>query len=219
MKKKINLWDERFKEKKYFLKWPDEMVVRFLAKNNGKRNQKVLDLGCGSGRHCELLIKQGYQVYGCDVSANAIKMTIERIRKLNLKGKFEVSYFNSLPYENEFFDMIIAWHSIYYNNFETLLGTINEISRVLKKNGLFLFSMISTGDFRETYGKTTDGITYVGRKNAYDHFGLTYCVINNENELKKLMKNRFQILSIGYHEMYFEKKQRNCHWIVTAQKS
>ena len=88
MKKKINLWDERFKEKKYFLKWPDEMVVRFLAKNNGKQNQKVLDLGCGSGRHCELLIKQGYQVYGCDVSANAIKMTIERIRKLNLKGKF-----------------------------------------------------------------------------------------------------------------------------------
>ena len=219
MKKKINLWDGRFKEKKYFLKWPDEMVVRFLAKNNGKRNQKVLDLGCGSGRHCELLIKQGYQVYGCDVSANAIKMTIERIRKLNLKGKFEVSYFNSLPYENEFFDMIIAWHSIYYNNFKTLLETINEISRVLKKNGLFLFSMISTGDFRETYGKTTDGITYVGRKNAYDHFGLTYCVINNENELKKLMKNRFQILSIGYHEMYFEKKQRNCHWIVTAQKS
>ena len=77
MKKKINLWDERFKEKKYFLKWPDEMVVRFLAKNNGKRNQRVLDLGCGSGRHSELLIKQGYQVYGCDVSAAAIKMTIE----------------------------------------------------------------------------------------------------------------------------------------------
>ena len=68
----------------------------------------------------------------------------ERIRKLNLKGKFEVSYFNSLPYENEFFDMIIAWHSIYYNNFETLLGTINEISRVLKKNGLFLFRWIKS---------------------------------------------------------------------------
>ena len=83
-------------------------------------NQKVLDLGCGSGRHSELLIKQGYQVYGCDVSAAAIKMTMERIRMLNLKGKFEVSYFNSLPYENEFFDMIIAWHSIYYNNFEIL---------------------------------------------------------------------------------------------------
>ena len=208
MKKKINLWGERFKKKKYFLKWPDEMVVRFLAKNNGKRNQKVLDLGCGSGRHSELLIKQGYQVYGSDVSAAAIKMTIERIRMLNLKGKFEVSYFNSLPYENEFFDMIIAWHSNYYNNFETLLESINEISIVLNKNGLFLFSMISTGDFRETYGKTTDGITYVGRKNAYELFGLTYCVINNENELKKLLKNRFKILSIGYNEMYFEKKQR-----------
>ncbi len=219
MKNKINLWDEKFKEKNYFLGWPDEMIVRFLAKNKGKRNQKVLDLGCGSGRHCELLIKHGYQVYGCDVSSLAIKITMERIRNLNLKGKFEVSNFNSLPYENEFFDVIIAWHSIYYNNFETLLETINEISRVLKKNGLFLFSMISTGDFRETYGKTTDGITYVGRKNAYDHFGLTYCVINNENELKKLLKNRFKILSIGYNEMYFEKKQRNCHWIVTARKS
>ena len=85
----------------------------------------------------KLLIKHGYQVYGCDVSSIAIKITIERIRNLNLKGKFEVSYFNSLPYENEFFDMIIAWHSIYYNSFETLLQTINEISRVLKKNGLF----------------------------------------------------------------------------------
>ena len=80
-------------------------IKKTLKNNNFYR---FLDLGCGSGRHCELLIKHGYQVYGCDVSSLAIKITIERIRNLNLKGKFEVSNFNSLPYENEFFDVIIA---------------------------------------------------------------------------------------------------------------
>ena len=46
----------------------------------------------------ERIIYQYYKDLCENIFTCAIKITIERIRNLNLKGKFEVSNFNSLPY-------------------------------------------------------------------------------------------------------------------------
>ena len=82
-------WNKKYREKRFFLKWPDEMVVRFIAKYmNKSKDTRVLDLGCGSGRHSELLANNGYQIYGCDISKNSIEITKKRLKSLGLKGNF-----------------------------------------------------------------------------------------------------------------------------------
>lgn len=215
-------WDKKYQDKRFFLKWPDEMVVRFIAKYMSGNSTTVLDLGCGSGRHCELLAKHGGGgggniVYGCDISKNSISLTKKRLKSLNLKGNFIESYSWNLPYASNFFDYVIAWHSIYYNNFNNMKKAIDQIHRILNTNGITLISFIAKGDFRQKYGKLVSKNTYMGKKDAYDHADLTYS-IPNLNVLKKILKN-FTILSIGYNEMYFNPKQRTCHLLVIAKKS
>ena len=215
-----NRWNEKYKTKKLFLKWPDEMVVRFVSKYmNNTIGTCVLDLGCGSGRHSELLANNGYQVYGCDISKNSINITKKRLKSLGLKGDFIDAYSWNLPYNSNFFNFAIAWHSIYYNSFENIKKTIAEINRVLKNQGLLLASFISTSDFRRRNSKLVSKNTYLGNKYAYDHTSLTYCVPSLQNLKNIFSKNSFKIISTGYHEMYFNPSQRTCHWVVIAKKT
>jgi SAM-dependent methyltransferase len=211
-------WEKKYADEKFFLKWPDEIVVRFMAKHMKKKPQsKVLDLGCGSGRHSELLSQEGYDVYGCDISTNSITISSQRLKLKNLKGKFQSCYSWSLPYESDFFDFVIAWGSIYYNTFPHMVETIEEIHRVLKEDGKALIGFIADGDYREINGKTSDGKTYVGNESAHDHYGLTYSIINRE-EIEQLFHDKFSDFSTGYQEMYFDLNPRICHWIITARK-
>ena len=46
-------------------------AIPALKKHGVKR---VLDLGCGAGRHCVLLAGSGFEVVGIDVSKYALKM-------------------------------------------------------------------------------------------------------------------------------------------------
>ena len=40
------------RSKKYFLRWPDEFVGAYFARNDWNA---VLDFGCGNGRHTQML--------------------------------------------------------------------------------------------------------------------------------------------------------------------
>lgn len=216
----INNWNKKYREKRFFLKWPDEMIVRFIAKymNVSRKTSKVLDLGCGSGRHSELLANSGCQVFGCDVSKTSIEITKKRLKLVGLKGDFVDASSWDLPYESNFFNFVIAWHSIYYNSFENMKKTISEINRVLVNRGIFIATFIASGDFRQCHGKLISKNTYVGKKDAYDHTGLTVCISDLKTIKKLLSKNSFTIISQGYHEMYFDPVQRTCHWIIIAKK-
>jgi 2-polyprenyl-3-methyl-5-hydroxy-6-metoxy-1,4-benzoquinol methylase len=44
----------------------------------GKKNIKILDVGCGNGWLASLLLEQGYDVYGTDASASGIAIANER---------------------------------------------------------------------------------------------------------------------------------------------
>ena len=209
-------WDIKYLDKRFFLKWPDEMVVRFIIKYmKNKPHAKVLDLVCGSGRHSELLASEGYSVYGCDISQKSVDMTDNRLRSLNLDGKFEVAHSWALPYKSNFFDFIIAWGSVYYNTFENMVKTIREMHRVLARDGTLLATFIAEGDHRGIHGTAISEKTLRGGKDALDHHDLIYSVINFE-ELNQLFKSKFSNVLIGYNEWYLDAQYKTCNWIVIA---
>ena len=63
-----------------------EHIVLFLA---GKRSRRVLDLGCGSGRHVVYFARNRFSVYGLDSSPEGIKMTRAWLRKEGLRELFK----------------------------------------------------------------------------------------------------------------------------------
>ena len=61
-----------------------EQSVQIMLHNKCKR---VLDLGCGTGRHTLFLAQNNFEVYGTDISQTAIDSTRQRALQLNFNVK------------------------------------------------------------------------------------------------------------------------------------
>jgi len=101
-------WNEGFKKYgRIFLK-PQEDVIKIdiLFKKHGVK--RVLDLGCGSGRHVVYLVKCGFDVYGIDIAEAGIKLTKEWLTEEKLKANLKVgNIYEKLPYKDNFFDAVL----------------------------------------------------------------------------------------------------------------
>ncbi|OGZ18890.1 MAG: hypothetical protein A2Z68_01275 [Candidatus Nealsonbacteria bacterium RBG_13_38_11] len=131
-------WDKIFKQQgKFFTKVQGDIsrIVKLFKRRNVKR---VLDLGCGSGRHTVYLAKHGFEVYGIDISRTGIKMTRKFLLKEKLKGNLKIgSIYKKLPYKDNFFDAVISVQVLHHARIESIRKVIREIERVLKLKGLF----------------------------------------------------------------------------------
>ena len=88
--------------------------LEFVQKlKQNKPNIKVLDVGCGGGRHSIQLAKMGFEVYGIDFSEYAIRVAKENAQKENVIENiyFRVGNVLELSFEENFFDIIIIAHS------------------------------------------------------------------------------------------------------------
>jgi len=86
----------------------------------------VLDLGCGTGGFSLRAAEAGASVTGIDVAPGMIEVARERIPS----GRFDVGDMQSLPYKDDCFDVIAAFHSLQFapNPSEVLA----EVARVGK---------------------------------------------------------------------------------------
>ncbi len=99
-----------------------------------KRNQTLLDIGCGGGFHLQEYSKFNIKTFGIDTSDSLIK----KAQKRSKKTTFLKAHFNHIPFPNANFDIVTA--SLVVDYIDNPLETFKEIRRVLKKNGLFIFS-------------------------------------------------------------------------------
>ena len=85
------------------------------------------------------------KVYGVDYSIESVKLSREVNRDLIGQGKVEVleGDVQSLPFEDNTFDIITAFETVYFwPNIEKSFG---EVKRVLKTGGTFMMGMESNG--------------------------------------------------------------------------
>ena len=52
--------------------------IDFLIKKNCQNAKTLLDMGCGTGKHAELLCEKGYKVHGIDLSQDMLKIANKR---------------------------------------------------------------------------------------------------------------------------------------------
>jgi 2-polyprenyl-3-methyl-5-hydroxy-6-metoxy-1,4-benzoquinol methylase len=67
---------------------------------------KILDIGCGTGRHSIELSKRGYSVVGIDLSESLLKRAKEKAFEQNLQIVFQKHDARNLPFLHEF-DLVI----------------------------------------------------------------------------------------------------------------
>ncbi len=98
------------------------------------KNKEVLDLGCGSGMFTYKLKRFGAHVVGADLSK-----TLITIAKRDYPGiKFYVSDAQKTTFKKNSFNIVSSSLMIHYIKDLKLL--FREVSRILRKNGQFVFS-------------------------------------------------------------------------------
>ncbi len=101
----------------------------------------VLDLGCGGGFMAEALAREGARVVGVDPSAPAVEAAQDHARKAGLKIDYRVGSGERIPIEAASVDCVVCVDVL--EHVERVDRVLDEIRRVLKPGGLFLFDTIN----------------------------------------------------------------------------
>jgi 2-polyprenyl-3-methyl-5-hydroxy-6-metoxy-1,4-benzoquinol methylase len=119
--------------------WNSYWYVYELAIENFKATgQKLLDFGCGPGKHSLRYAKIGYDVYGFDISPSNVAIAEHLAEKYDLKRRthFSVNSAEALDYPADFFDVVIGIDILHHVDIKDAL---KECMRVLKPGGLIIF--------------------------------------------------------------------------------
>jgi SAM-dependent methyltransferase len=108
-------------------------ALRTLAPRAGER---VLDAGCGTGRHLRALLAAGCQVMGADFSGGMLAVARERapgalLTRADLQG--------SLPFRDRVFDAVLC--ALVGEHLTDLPALFRELARVLADGGRMAFTV------------------------------------------------------------------------------
>jgi len=132
-------WNEIFKQKGLVFLEPKKEVQKIALVFAREGVKRILDLGCGTGRHVIYLVKKGFEVYGFDIAEEGIRLVKDRLKKERISAEMKIgSFYNKLPYKDNFFDAVISTHAIHHGGIERVRRAISEVYRILKPGG-FIF--------------------------------------------------------------------------------
>lgn len=210
---KEDVWDGVYSKKRFGGTWyPNEGVVRFAARYLKRRvgvevydvkrdARRILDAGCGNGRHVIFFAEQGFDVYSIDISKEAIEIAKAwlALAKKGLKADLRVGDIEKLPFDDEYFDVVISAEVLDHIPFSKAKKAMEEIRRVLMPNGYIYITLRSTEDSEFGRGKKVDKNTFILQE-GYEK-GVIQHYFDLE-EIKQLFEG-FKIFDIELHEERF----------------
>ena len=167
----------------------------------------LLDIGCGEGWDINFISStfKNIRIRGIDISSNAIK----KATKLNSNKNnitFECMDWKSL--DETQYDIIYISGVYHFFKIDDRIAFISKIKRILKQNGLFFLSTLSSND-TQYYGK---GLLVKNDPNSFQseyflHFSSKEELLEDFNFLRILDVSEFYhknyAKDIAYHTMWF----------------
>jgi 2-polyprenyl-3-methyl-5-hydroxy-6-metoxy-1,4-benzoquinol methylase len=152
MDKNMKQWYEELFEN-YAKTYDTEVFTRgtigecdFIEKEiNYDKTLKILDVGCGTGRHSIELSKRGYSVTGIDLSESQLQLAKQKASLQSLKIAFLKHDARNLNYSN-IFDLVIMLCEGSFPLMETdemNFQILQNISNALKSKGKLIFTTLN----------------------------------------------------------------------------
>jgi ubiquinone/menaquinone biosynthesis C-methylase UbiE len=106
---------------------------------NIQPNQRVLDLGCGTGT-LVVLLKRKYpaaEIVGVDPDQKALQRAQKKVRRAGVAVQLDEGFADELPYEAGTFDRVLSSFMLHHLEEHEREKTLREVLRVLKPAGTF----------------------------------------------------------------------------------
>ena len=114
-------------------------LQKFKNEFHDPSSKRILEVGCGTGTQACMLANEGFEVIGLDRSPSMIDRA--RCKAKQLHGS-EIIFIPGdaefLPFPSNSFDGAVIQLALHEMDWIKYLGSLKEILRVLKKNGLFI---------------------------------------------------------------------------------
>lgn len=118
----------------------DIYLLDQILKGRFEKPMRILDAGCGEGRNLVYFIRHGFDAWGIDQDASAIRMLRMLGKKLHPEfdpEKFLEANVAELPLPPASFDAVICSAVLHFaENTDMFLSMIKELLRVLRPDGL-----------------------------------------------------------------------------------
>ena len=217
-------WDRMIATKTYGLVDPDAHVVNKLNLFKSLGSRKVLDLGCGQGRHTILLSKNSFETFAIDISPTAAKATKNALDEEGLTAEVMVGDMCEIAYPDNFFDAILAWRSLYLGKIDDVRKAFSEVKRILRPGGIIYTSIRSVNNtlwhVGKIKGKEIEPNTFLlncdGLSGITYHFFTKEEVLGYFSDFEILETEELDLQHTEYTARYTEYK--NLFWVVSARK-
>jgi SAM-dependent methyltransferase len=148
--------------------WLGQKLLPELEKR-GLRQGRALDVGCGTGRAFEPLLKRGWEISGCDISPSMVERARERFGDA---VEVEVADMRELPVFGEF-ELVLAMNDAV--NYLIGEGELERALRGMRANlaadGLLLFDCNSRLMVKLAYEEAEDEVVKDGRRWTWTGLG------------------------------------------------
>ncbi|OGR69936.1 MAG: hypothetical protein A2089_11325 [Elusimicrobia bacterium GWD2_63_28] len=206
-------WERLYVAGRSVLKYPDSNFVTLASRlTTPDKHKRVLDYGFGTGANMIHLISRGHVLSGAEVSSGALEIVRKLLSERGMAADLRLVSGGKLPFADAYFDAVVAWQVLYYNDWISLPQAMAEIERVLKPGGLFIGTMAAEGDISGTEAEPLGRGVY--RSHVPGQEGAIVMVLTEKQVAECFIGKQ---ISIGRFGMSYGGKTGS-HWVITYEK-
>jgi SAM-dependent methyltransferase len=145
-------WEEAHAQPRFRPRYPHEQVVRWTFRHFDRAARpaaKLLDLGCGAGRHALFFAEEGFDACACDISRAGLEQLQASAQARGLAiPTVHTSAHDLSAYPDARIDGVVSFGVLYYLSLAEAGQAVREVHRVLRPGGQFFCVVRTDADSR-----------------------------------------------------------------------
>lgn len=177
----VSAWEQEYTH----VTWGGPRSIK-TVRDHLPQGSRVLDAGCGNGRHL-LPLSRLYRTVGIDISKTALEGSTTYLQKSGQHSEHLVSSVTQLPFSDDSFDGIVCYGVLQHLFAGERHAAVSEFKRLLSRGGFLLFEAFGVDDMRYG-GEEVEPHTFLRKS------GLIYHYFTKE-EVESLLED-FEIIKL-----------------------